>query len=216
MIRKETNRWWPPLCKFCGVLFFLFSVSTGQAAFILQIDSSQVEANAKDQVVSIYLIGGPEVQGVNFNLQIETDGTTPAPVITALDLIGSETIFGNNNTGQEILALGPIDDPEVPLGYQFALATTTVSDVENPVFANGLLARVTIDTSGIFFGVFRFNMSDTLNGATDFPFEDEAIGVSRFDGEWVAIGIIPEPSSVVLFGSGVGLLLSQRRRRKTD
>ena len=113
-----------------------------------------------------------------------------APIITAVDL---ETgIFSGNNDGQ--VDLGSI--PQVAM-----LSITTSSGT---VFADGVLARLEIDTTG-YFGdqTWTLWLNGTLNGATDFA----PTAASITDGSIH----IPEPTSMALLILG-GLAFIRRRK----
>jgi hypothetical protein len=117
-------------------------------------------ADTPGQVVRVHVEGGDSVQGVTFNLQIadggpEAGGEMRGPVIRQVDLL-TNTVFATNNTGQRDLGSFP----------QIAIHATTTAAGSVP--ASGLLATVTIDTTGVTNGVFALSMSNTLNGATDF------------------------------------------------
>jgi hypothetical protein len=78
------------------------------------------------------------------------------------------------------------------------------------ISADGLLATLTIDTTGFFAGdpvtSWTLNMSSTLNGVTDFAGAPAQIT----DG---TITLVPEPATLSLLGLG-GLAMLRRRRRK--
>lgn len=142
-----------------------------------------------------------EVQGVNFNIQVGDGGpeagrSDDGPVITAVDLF-TGTIFEGNNTG-----LGSGAGVLVP---QVAFFSTTTAS--GTVTADGLLATVTIDTTGFFpeDGPFGLVLSQTLNNPTNFG----TVSPEITDGQIV---IVPEPGTLALFGlAGVALLHRSRR-----
>ena len=146
-------------------------------------------------------IADDEVQGVNLNIQIgdggrDAGGSVDGPVITGVDLF-SGTIFEGNNTGE-----GSGNGVLVP---QVAFFSTTTGS--GTVKADGLLATVTIDTTGFFVGDGPFDLilSQTVNNPTNFgPVNPEVT-----DG---TLAIVPEPTSIAVFGL-TGLALLRRSRR---
>ena len=116
--------------------------------------------NMPNQTVQIHVTGGRPIEGLNFNAQIGDGGPavggTAGPVITAVDL---ETgIFAGNNDGQ------------VDLGSIPQLAMYSITTSSGSVVADGLLATLTIDTTGfdIGEGPWVLALGNTLNGSTDF------------------------------------------------
>lgn len=139
----------------------------GSAVAVPTIDVGTIvlEPNTANQVVEIYVHGGDEVTGLDFHvmvanggLEMEATGAIPTgtgirgPSITAVDIV-TGTIFANNNTGQ-VDSLAGLSFPQ--LGFR---STSTQS---GSVVAEGLLARVTLDTTGYFEG--SFDLSLTAGG----------------------------------------------------
>jgi hypothetical protein len=103
------------------------------------------------------------------------------------------TIFEGNSTGQsDLLSL-----PQV-----WVQSTTTAAGT---VTAEGLLATLTIDTTGFLDGSFDLSLGDTRDGATDFA----GLPVDITDG---SIRIVPEPTTLALLLLGcAGVALGGRR-----
>ncbi len=123
--------------------------------------------NTPSQVIAIPVAGGEAVQGVVFNLQVANGydavpGSTPdgdGPNITGVDLIGAGTVFGSaGNTGHNFIARTP---------QMWIVGTSTSSGT---VSADGILAYVTLDTTGWFpgSGPWVLLVSQTFNGDTNF------------------------------------------------
>ena len=107
------------------------------------------------------------MQGLNFNIQVadggpSAGGTLPAPVITDVDIL-TATIFAATNTGLRTDADDPAGADPVPQ-HEYRGTTTAAGTVS----AEGLLATVTIDTTGFERGSWSLMMSNTINGSTDF------------------------------------------------
>jgi len=118
--------------------------------------------NAANQKIEIFVTGTEQVSGMNFNLQVADGGTAVGgsvvgPKITGVDLISdSRMVFYGNNT-----------QPTDP-GSSVQLAIRTVTTASGTVTANGLVAIVTLDTTGIALGTYSLKLGATANGSTDF------------------------------------------------
>jgi hypothetical protein len=115
--------------------------------------------NMPGQQVQIQVSGGEAVSGIDFFVQVGDGGTTvggddTGPTITQVDFV-TGTIFATNNTGV-------FTDP-APLIWG---ATTTTST--GTVAASGLLATLTVDTTGITSGQFDLLLNPPATGPTAF------------------------------------------------
>lgn len=115
-----------------------------------------------DQKIEIFVTGTEQVQGMSFNLQVAdggpgAGGSILGPVITAVDLVSQpEMMFFNNST----TVLNPGSAPR--------LAVRSFTTASGTVIAEGLVAIVTFDTSGIAGGTYQLKMSATVNGDSGF------------------------------------------------
>jgi hypothetical protein len=137
--------------------------------------------NTPGQQVPILVTGTDSVSGIDFFVQVGDGGATvggddTGPRITQVDLV-SGTIFAGNNTGVFV-------DP-APLIWG---ATTTTSS--GSVSANGVLATLTIDTTGMFVGQFDLVLNPPSTGPTSFA--DPGITTSLINGS-LSIGDLPLP-----------------------
>ncbi len=186
-----------------GVLGGLLGASGAQATPIIDVGDHQLLPNTPGQTVWIFVHGGDLVQGLNFNIEVAPGG----PAIQDVDILQG-TIFEGNNTGTSDL-----DGPHPDAWPFWEGRYTTV--LAGHVVAEGLLATVTFDTTGLDRGRWDLWMSATQNGPTDFAGMPAVI----FDGS-VTVGegpgpIIPEPSSLaVLLAGALGALVFWRRGRR--
>ncbi|MBL7041137.1 MAG: putative Ig domain-containing protein [Pirellulaceae bacterium] len=165
--------------------------------------------NTPGQVIPICVSGGLDVQGVVLNVQI-ADGyadvpgsVNDGPNITNIDLVGPDTVFGGvANTGANF-----IETRE----QIWIVGTATTSGA---VLADGVLAYVTIDTTGWFGedGPWTLKLTDTYNNDTNFQTTEGMIvptvsnGSIRIDNLPAADAggpyTVAEGSSTTLDGSG--------------
>lgn len=160
-------------------------VSEGGPAPEIVVGTHTLEPNTPGQTISLYVTGGWPVQGLNFNLQIAdggpaAGGVISGPAITAVDLL-TGTIFAADNTGMRLDAPDPAGDDPVPQHTYRGTSTAA-----GTVAADGLLAMVTIDTTGFERGAWSLTISDTVNGATDFAGVEATIldGAIILRGTW--------------------------------
>lgn len=149
-------------------------LATGTSDYSLLADESpQIDIgdwilleDTPGQTITISVTGSVQVDGIDFFLQVadggtEAGGLIDGPAITDADIF-TGTIFGSNNTG---------DAGDGSLAPQFWQSGTTTID-PTTVTANGLLATVTIDTTGFFAaGVdnpYDLLLSDTIMGDSAF------------------------------------------------
>ena len=138
-----------------------------------------------------------QIGEVELNLFIDLGG----PIITNIDLIGPGTIFNGNNVGQTNLP-----DPYATPGNQPSAFTRTVTGF---VSANGVLAYVTVDTTGIKKGFYNFSLTNEL-GPTN-------VGDTEVLPFFVRGSIfvdVPEPASIVMGLMGAAALGSLVIRKR--
>ncbi|MEM6363213.1 MAG: hypothetical protein AAF745_02220 [Planctomycetota bacterium] len=185
----------------------VFLAGQTNGALIVNIGDQVLLPDTPNQTITITVSGGDAVQGLNFNLQIDDAGGIKAPAISAVDITGPSTIFSGNNTGQTDVGTGEL----IP-GSQLGLRTTTTSS--GSVIADGTLAIVTLDTTGLASGNFTLNLSSTLNGPTDFA----GIPVDEFQGGGLSIAAtaIPEPNLAMTLSIAAASMMVTRRRRASQ
>jgi hypothetical protein len=162
--------------------------------------------NTPGQVIQIMASGGDSVEGIVLSVITGDGGSTyggsiEAPGITFIDVLAPGKIFGTpNNTGD--------------LGIFFngdQAASTSTTTPSGSVIANGLLATVTIDTTGFVGGSYVLDLTglnESLLPSSSFPGDPTQVinGV---------LNIVPEPSSIVLglfAAAGMAAVVIRRRR----
>jgi hypothetical protein len=163
------------------VLSLAFSVGRTHAQIVVDAGHHNLLPNTPGQQIEITVTGGGPVSGVDFHAQV-TDGypevpgsALDGPNITAIDLLGTEqhpTIFFTNNATQQ--------DP----GSGTQLAFRSVTTASGTVPAEGLLAIVTVDTTGFSSGEFPFRLKDisSEDGPTFFVNADGVVSAEITDG----------------------------------
>ncbi|HNQ87785.1 MAG TPA: hypothetical protein PKM73_04030 [Verrucomicrobiota bacterium] len=148
----------------------------GRADPVIVVGIHRLAPDTDGQKVRVFVRGGGSVQGLNLNAQVADGGVAAGgqiagPSVTAVDLI-TGTVFEGN-------AIGPDDPGSVP-----QLAMRTLTTASGTVVAEGLLATLTIDTTGFTSGVYRLALGATANGPTDFA----GIPAAITDG-WLVVGL---------------------------
>jgi hypothetical protein len=169
----------PYVTVFACLLSFFGSAPARAAA--VNAGTHVLALNTPGQQVPILVSGSDAVSGIDLFVQVGDGGATvggddTGPRITQVDLV-SGTIFAGNNTGVFV-------DP-APLIW--GATTTTASGL---VSANGVLATLTIDTTGIFVGQFDLILNPPSTGPT--AFADAGITTSLVNGS-LSIGDLPPP-----------------------
>ena len=186
-----------------GICVFVLFATSASATPIITVGSHDLLPDKANQPVDINVTGGDLVPGLNLYLQVN-DGTS-GPTIQSIDVL-SGTIFDGNNTGESSGALGG----NASLPYWNGYATTTTSN--GTVSADGLLATVMIDTTGLTAGMWSLDV--------DFDY-----GTSRYTSDFTSfvpatlvngsINIVPEPGSLLLLlSAAIGLTGWQLCRRR--
>jgi hypothetical protein len=189
---------------FAAVAIAACTAMAASAAPTITVGNHQLLPNTPGQVISILASGegaADAIAGVDLFLVI--GGGTSGPIATNFDLIGAGTIFAANNNGQQ--GFGAEYDP--PSRDLVGLVTTTSGTVS----PNGVLAYVTLDTTGLTSGDFTLSITNELFGPSVLYATGGASTV-LIDG---TLSVVPEPSSVVLglFGvAGVAAVAIRRRR----
>jgi len=136
-------------------------VEATEGSLLVGVGSHGLLADTADQQIELFVTGGANVAGLNFNAQV-ADGES-GPIISDVDL-ETGTILAGNNTGQT-------DNGSNDRQKFFSITTSN-----GTVAAEGLFATLTVDTSGIFDGEFDLTLTDVL-GSLDTEFLDASAQV---------------------------------------
>lgn len=199
-----------------GALALLLLLTHGAQGASITVGDWTLEANTPGQVIPVTVTGGEAVQGVVLNVQI-ADGypnvsgsVINGPNITGIDLTGAGTVFGDaGNTGMNMIANSP---------QMWVVGTSTIAGT---VPLNGMLAWLTIDTTGFFAGSgpWSLMLEDTFNGDTNFQTQAGQLLPEITNGrifiEGAADPAVPEPATLILLAIGTLISGRQMRRRVT-
>ena len=171
---------------YCSVILSVFSllgpVNPGMGVPTVVVGTHHLEPDTPDQVVEIHVSGGDAVQGLNLYVVVANGGPEleliegglpagtgiPGPAITYVDTI-TDTIFASNNLGLDIVPDGDIEIPQVATVYTITASGTVPAD--------GLLARVTLDTTSFLEGTYALSLT-----VLDYPSDFAGIPIDITDG----------------------------------
>lgn len=177
-----------------GVL--LASAGGVRAASVVDVGVHELFAGLPGQKVSLIVSGTDRVEGLNLHVQVADGGSSTAPKLTAIDIVGPGTIFAGNNLGQTTV----VGSPQT----RSAFTLTFTGDVA----ADGLLATLTIDTTGFPEGAsYPLLLTGTLAGDTDFAGDPVEVRNGR-----IVLVAIPEPAAIGLLAPCAPLLRRRRAR----
>jgi hypothetical protein len=172
------------------------------AAPIITVGHHTLAPNTPNQVIPIMVEGGDPVQGVNLIVQIGDGGASlggvagSAPRIQDVSFAGG-AIFAANNNGRAL------DEPATDQLWQIHTATA-----DGTVAADGVLAFITIDTTGFTSGTYPLLLAD-IGG--DANVDSDFAGIPATISNGSVTVTVPEP---VLLGAAPVLALGFVRHRK--
>lgn len=202
-------------CAFVGmILLSLVLPTTSAKAAVINVGVLELLPNQANQWRDVYISGSESVGELEFFAQVGQG--LSGPKISNVDLISG--IFSVNNVGQSLIDLslsgGMLADYVV--GF-----STKRNDFGNDVIANGILAKIEFNTIGMFASPETWSFSLTGVAAAGGKGRDTMLTVSgSFEPIYLEITngslrVIPEPSSLLLALSGLGLagaVYASRRR----
>jgi hypothetical protein len=178
---------------------------TATAAPTIMAGNHALLPNTPGQIVPILASGtGTSENTAGVDLFLVVGGGTTGPIVTGLDVIGAGTIFNGNNNGQQ--GFGPAYDPP---SRELVGLVSTVSGAVDP---NGVLAYLTVDTTGLTSGSFALSLTNETLGPS-ILYTTGGASTVLIDG---TLSIVPEPSSIAMgLCAAVGLALVAIRRRRS-
>lgn len=156
-----------------------------------------LQPNQAAQQIEIYVSGGDLVQGLEFNMKI-ADGLS-GPLIEGVDIL-TGTIFASSNKG---IFPGSYLMPRTAYQGTTAIDTLDIGYGAGKVKAAGLLATLTLDTTGLFTGQYALSFSNIEGNTT---FADIPADITN------GLIVVPEPASLAAILIG-GVMLAKRRKR---
>ena len=197
---------------------FAGSIISSSAQIVVDVGDHPLLPNTPNQIVRLFVTGGAAVAGLNFNVQVAdgvpfvSGGVILGPKLTGVDILGTTidpTIFFGNNTGQSN-PNGAVDPDQI--------RSRAVTTQNGTVSANGLLAILTLDTTGFDIGVFDLNLKNVFGGSFPTTFVASSglnMTAAITDGTITVSSVVPEPmSSALVAVSLLGGALWLRRHRK--
>ena len=182
------------MCKAVAVtVALLMTWAAAGATPLIDVGTFDLRPDEAGQTIQIFVTGSDEVQGLEFNAQIGTGAS--GPLFEYCDIL-TDTVFAESNTG---LNDGSYIDPR-----RLYVGTSAASGT--PVYADGLLATLLLDTTGLQSGRWPLMLENSFEGSTNFAGADVEI-----TNGWLVIEEIPEPASAAVLC--LATVLIRRRRR---
>lgn len=181
------------LACFCGATFAVAAEPS------IVVGSHSLLPDTAHQPITIHVNDVAAVGMLNLNAQIGNGTGAAYAVFDGVDLT-TGTIFAGNY-------LDPLDTGSAPrlATWSIVTATDTVS------VADGLLATLYVDTTGVSSGTYTLSLGETLNGPTVFYDATgiNAIPIAITDGSFTVA--VPEPGSLSILLLAAPALLRRRR-----
>ncbi|MDZ4781998.1 MAG: Ig-like domain-containing protein [Planctomycetia bacterium] len=153
------------------------TVTLNRALPQIAIGSHQLAANTAGQTVSIYVTGGVPVSGLNLFVQVGDGG--PERVQLGLPAGKDGPAITNLNVKNNTIFVGVPDNPAIDYVIpQVASASLSIAQPGGTVAADGLLATITLDTTGLLGGVWDLKIKGVLPDLQGGPFDSDFAGMS--------------------------------------
>jgi VCBS repeat-containing protein len=142
----------------------------------IEIGSHLLAANTAGQTVSIYVTGGAPVSGLNLFVQVGDGG--PERVQLGLPAGKDGPAITNLNVKNNTIFAGVPDNPAIDYVIpQVASASLSIAQPGGTVAADGLLATITLDTTGLLGGVWDLKIKGVLPDLQGGPFDSDFAGL---------------------------------------
>lgn len=186
---------------FCGLAAVspLLLSSVSLANVTVSVGPHIVQAGKTNETVTLLVTSGDMVDALNISAQIGIWDSgdlyvATGPIITRMELVSGTIVDG-------------AIDPAFAQSTMLASRLWTNSFLaDNAVAANGVLATLTLDTTGLSSGIYELRLMQTTNGDSDFGITSAMITNGSVE---VAV---PEPSCIGVLALA-GLALGRRMRK---
>jgi hypothetical protein len=180
---------------------------------IVTVGSHNLFANTPNQVFTIGITGTDQVAGEDFFAQLGdggafNGGTDTKPIFQNIDIV-TGAIFAGNSVGAQ-------GDPNgVPPGSNAGHPLLWVDGTVTSSGTSGILATVTIDTTGVNSGTFPVVLTGVASSLGSFnttlrSASGDPIPLTVNNGSIIIV--TPEPATGVLFAASAVFALARRRR----
>ncbi len=189
------------------IVFFAMCAAAAPGATI-DVGNHLLFSNMAGQEIEVYVTGGEQIAGIDFFAQVGDGGPelvnvglpagTDGPEITDVEL-KSGTIFASSNAQQ-------VDQQRSGVEQVFFASLAIVEPPPAPqtVAASGLLARLTIDTTGLTEGTFDLLLDNVLPAVNGGPFATNLVADDGTPQATTIInGTLSIGGSVVVTSTGV-------------
>jgi hypothetical protein len=175
-------------------------------AAVITAASTTVIGNSASTPIVFSVSGGETIAGANFIAEI--NGGTNGPLISSVDLTSGILAPGNN--GQRSI------DAAAIASSPFAGRLINADTDANSVSANGQLAILYVNTTGLTSGTFTVSLLGTHDGSTVLTQLDGDTPITpNYTTTTFTIVPAPEPGTLLLGIAGGAFLLTCRRKSKS-
>jgi hypothetical protein len=171
------------------IIVLLCLGSSAHATVTLSVGHHFVLPNTPGQTFDVLISSSGEgITAMSFYLEVN-NGLGPAPIITGVNISTAPTIWAAlpNNTSDYNY---PYEPPTITLAFDVFLQSAAWE-----VPANGIAARIEVDTTGLLTGYFPLRLENDDFGETLLGDSQGVLNYVRVDG---SLTIVPEPAAGIL------------------
>ena len=179
----------------------LWTASLAFAAPVIDVGTITLEANKPGQIVPVLVSGGDSVTGFNLRAQIG-DGINPSPIFQSISFAGGIWDAHASTTTGELVA-----------GFDEYAQLSVAFNANVTVPANGVLAMLTIDTTGITTdSVYALKLSgvELIGQDSDLLLSGGSTLTPTIKNGTLHV-VVPEPSALGLLGIASVMVCLRRR-----
>ena len=197
-----------------ATLIMLASLSSVNAAIIVNVGDHQLQPDLAGQEISIEVTAtdeDPKVVGFNLVAQLGDGSGVGSPIFDGMP----DSLEAVDFSGGIWDAYTATTSGTAPIGAapQFAAASVTFNESDISIMPNGVLAKLKVDTTGIFEGEFDLRLAETLGNPSNFILPGGNQEVPVVSNGKVMIAAVPEPSAAALLVASLAVLPFFRRCR---